>query len=309
MADGKWIPDLRPDMPLPDTARRVLSVRLQVVRHFLPLAVHEADRDPEYVHQLRVGTRRAAAALRIFRDCLPGKLHKAVRNTLRRVRRAAGAARDWDVFLIDLLARQKKKQAKEKAGSDFLVGYSVSQRIAAQAELEMVGANQGPELDRLAEEAIAAVRAPTEDGQVVPLVGLARPMLVALLKALEEAAGKDLTDYALLHQVRIAGKRLRYAMEVFADCFAADFRDKLYPMVEEMQEILGRANDSHVAIGRLTALRDRLRRGWAEEWSRLRPGMEGMLRFHQRRLPQERRRFLKWWDRWIKVGSEGLLVS
>ena len=46
---------------------------------------------------------------------------------------------------------------------------------------------------------------------------------------------------------RIGAARLRYAMEVFADCFPPPFREVLYPMVEEMQEILGRANDSQVA--------------------------------------------------------------
>ena len=36
-------------------------------------------------------------------------------------------------------------------------------------------------------------------------------------------------------------------MEVFADCFAPAFRAELYPAVEEIQEILGNANDSYVA--------------------------------------------------------------
>src|SRR5207244_2148550 len=66
----------------------------------------------------------------------------------------------------------------------------------------------------------------------------------------DHAASGDLKDYAHLHQVRIQGKRLRYAMEVFADCFAADFKEELYPQIEEMQEILGSANDSHVGAQR-----------------------------------------------------------
>ena len=76
----------------------------------------------------------------------------------------------------------------------------------------------------------------------------------------------------------------------------------MYPAVEEMQDILGLANDSHVAIGRLTALRDRLREQQPSRWKRLRPGIESLLRSHQRRLPQERRRFLKWWRHWQESG-------
>src|SRR4051794_33720985 len=103
MAEGKWISDLKPQSPLAEAARHVLFVRLQVVKDHLPRATLEADRDIEYVHQLRVGTRRADAALRIFKACLPKKVHRKARRRLRKLRRAAGAARDWDVFLADLL--------------------------------------------------------------------------------------------------------------------------------------------------------------------------------------------------------------
>ena len=58
MAEGKWIHDLTADTPLDDAARRVLAVRLEVVRDMLPLALHDWDKDPKYVHQLRVGTQR-----------------------------------------------------------------------------------------------------------------------------------------------------------------------------------------------------------------------------------------------------------
>src|SRR5579871_6443332 len=99
MAEGKWISNLKPDAALDDAARHVLFVRLQVVKDYLPKAALEADDDSEYVHQLRVGTRRADAALRIFGDCLPKKIYKKARRRLRQLRRAAGATRDWDVFL------------------------------------------------------------------------------------------------------------------------------------------------------------------------------------------------------------------
>jgi CHAD domain-containing protein len=309
MADGKWITDLAADVPLAEAARHVLAVRLRVVGEALPRAVFEADRDPEHVHQLRVATRRADAAVRIFAPCLPDRAYRTARRRLRRLRRAAGAARDWDVFLIALLARCEGQPAKEQPGLDFLIGYAAGQRRAAQAQLEEAGADQMSGFETFLAETVAAVRAPQEAGlQSATLLDLARPLLSRLLHDLEVKASGDLEDYAHLHQVRIAGKRLRYAMEVFALCFDASFREKLYPQVEEMQEILGRANDSHVAEGRLTALRDRLRRGAPGEWKRYQPAVAGLLRFHQRRLPQERRRFLKWWDGWRKSGAEALLA-
>src|SRR5262249_17462802 len=135
------------------------------------------------------------------------------------------------------------------------------------------------------------------------------PTLTRLLAELEEAAGGDLDDYAHLHQVRIAGKRLRYAMEVFAGCFTRPFRDVLYPAVEEMQEILGAANDSHVATGHLEALRDRLQAILPQEWKRLQPGIDGLLRYHRERLPRERERFRAWWQRWRRSGGEAAVLA
>jgi CHAD domain-containing protein len=306
MADGKWISGLKADSPLVEAARHALFVRLQVVRDYLPRAAAEADRDPENVHQLRVGTRRADAALRLFRVCLPSRTYRQARRKLRLIRRTAGAARDWDVFLIDLNERIVKLPAAQRPGVDFLIGYALGQRTAAQRDLEAVGLMEEPTFEEFRTAVVAAVR-PPEDETLRTLLDLARSMLTGRRAILEHLASGDLSDYANLHQVRIAGKRLRYAMEVFADCFDTSFRDILYPKIEEMQEVLGRANDSHVATGRLTAVRDRLRQDWPREWERLKKGIESLRRFHQRRLPQERAAFLAWWDAWRQDGSEALL--
>ena len=135
MADGKWISDLHPDTPVADAARHVLTVRLEVVRDCLPPALDRPDEDPEHVHQLRVATRRAGAALRIFAPCLPEKAFKAARKALRRLRRAAGAARDWDVFLESLAQLGWPAADKRRAALDFLTGYAMAQRAAAQDTL------------------------------------------------------------------------------------------------------------------------------------------------------------------------------
>ena len=309
MAEGKWISDLKPEAPLAEAARHVLFVRLQVVKDFLPRAALEADSDIEHVHQLRVGTRRADAALRIFECCLPAKKHRKARKRLRKLRRAAGGARDWDVFLADLLEREEEADAKHREGLDFLIGYAVGQRTAAHATLEAVYQTQGPDFESFLARTVDAVSPAQSDPAPAILVDLARPMLFERLKELEQAALGDLTDYAQLHQVRIAGKRLRYAMEIFADCFDSTFRDTLYPRIEELQEILGRANDSHVAAGRLLDLRSRGKILCPTAWPRLQPGIEQLLRSHQRRLPQERRRFLKWWSAWHPTGSEAVMTS
>ncbi len=307
MAEGKWISDLEAETPLADAARRVLTVRLEVVRDYLPKALHEADKDPENVHQLRVGTRRAGAAVEIFARCLPDKIYRSARRQLRRVRRAAGEARDWDVFLLALMEWGDNAAEKCRPGVDYLHGYAMARRAAAQEHLCAAAPDEPFAFDRLLADVVSAVDQGDGAGPEETLIDLAQPLLAGLLKELDRAANQDLNDYENLHRVRIVGKRLRYAMEVFADCFAEGFREQMYPAVEEMQEILGLANDSYVGARRLGELRDRLRAAWPDEWKRVKFGVEALLRYHRRRLPQERKRFLKWWKRWQESGGETAL--
>jgi CHAD domain-containing protein len=303
LAGGKWISDLETTTPVAAAARHALTVRLEVVRDYLPLALRQADHDPEHVHQLRVGTRRARAALDIFACCLPAKVYKAARKHLRGICRLAGEARDWDVFLTSLMDWSPRLPNKHRPGLDSLVGYALARREAAQQQLEAAGEDYPFAFDRFLAQTVAAVHK-SVDLRLRSLRDLARPMLVNLLKDLDQAAAGNLDDYDHLHRVRILGKRLRYAMEVFADCFAPPFRDQLYPAVEEMQEILGNANDSHVACIWLGKLAVRLKALPPKEWKRYSPGLEGLLEHHQARLSQERRRFLDWWSQWCQAGSE-----
>jgi hypothetical protein len=53
-----------------------------------------------------------------------------------------------------------------------------------------------------------------------------------------------------------------------------------------------------VACGRLEVIREALQAVLASSWKRFKPGVEGLLRFHQKRLPQERLHFLTWWGNW-----------
>jgi CHAD domain-containing protein len=186
---------------------------------------------------------------------------------------------------------------------DCLVGYAVARREAAQCQLEDAGEDYPFAFERFLAETVANIHEPSDQSSC-NLVDLARPRLSGLLAELEEAAGGPLDNYEHLHRVRIVGKRLRYAMEVFADCFTPPFREALYPRVVEMQEILGSANDSYVACTRLDAFSKRLQAQVPREWKRYSSGLEPLLQYHQARLVEERRRFQDWWTRWRDWGGE-----
>ena len=277
---------------------------LEAVRDALPLAVRKADRDREYVHQPRVSTRRplqhwrsSPAACQSQSSAWPSE-PSAASFAAPRCRPRLGR--------VSISLPSDGSAGRWRPGLSCFAGYAQAQRVAAQAGLEVACPQCPFAMDRSLAETAAAVHRPALAAGVAMLADLAEPLLGRLLQELRNAAAGDLDDYEHLHEVRIVGKRLRYSMEVFAECYNSTFKHDLYALVEEMQEILGRANDSHVAAGRLIGLRDRLRLLPEVDRKRFRPGIDGLLRHHQRRLPRERDRFRQWWLRWEQaVGSTG----
>jgi CHAD domain-containing protein len=299
---GKWIEDLTAQTPLVEAARRTLEVRLRVVQEYLGLALRQAAEDPEYVHQLRVGVRRAVAALEVFADCLPRKVYRRARKRLRRLRRAAGAARDWDVFLLEL---QTRLGSRARAGLDFLFGYALGQRQAAQAQLQAACPDYPEACERLQARLLRAVRPPRK--KCLPLLEWARPVLRRLLEELEQAVDQEGNDPAQLHQVRIAGKRLRYALEIFAGCFPPVFKEVYYPAIETLQEILGRANDSILARQRLEEVQEQLTARCPDLAQRYQAALQELHRVYGRRWQEERRRYQAWRRQWQQAGMAAAL--
>ena len=94
---SKWL-EAAPEEPLAAVIRRALSTRLDAVAFFLKRAAKRWEQDPEYVHQLRVWSRRAAAALQLSKPLVPDSRRRRVAKHLKQIRRAANDARDDDVF-------------------------------------------------------------------------------------------------------------------------------------------------------------------------------------------------------------------
>jgi CHAD domain-containing protein len=309
MADGKWIEGLTPEMGVAEAATAVLATRLDVVRHYLPLASEKPYDDPEYIHQLRVGTRRVGAALRVFADCLPGKQRRSLRRRLRAIRRAAGDARDWDVFLIGLSESRSLTAAAGRPALDYLAGYAMGERSAAQAQLAQTAAQAGPKFMEESAALPGLAHAPKAKSAPATFGELATAQFGPLLAVFNSAAAANPRDPSALHRLRIQGKRLRYALEIFAACFPPQFKVVLYAAVEQLQEILGSIQDSSVGIEYLTALRERIRKSLPDEWGRLKKGFDAQLKAMRGRMPAGRRAYQKWRRNWQKLVRELKLES
>jgi CHAD domain-containing protein len=249
-ASGKWIEGIGPDTTVADAARRSLELRLAVVSHALPLAAHLSEHDIEHVHRLRVATRRAAAALKLYRDWLPRKSARWVKKRLRQMRRAASEARDLDV-LIERLTRE------DDSGAGPIVHFLEAKRIAVQPEIVELAKElrHDDEFIRKAARLVRKIANSDGDGHnggPKKLRDWAPEQLARFRTELVDLIPDGSDDVAALHQFRIRCKALRYAIELLAPAFDPQLRKEVYPAVEELQERLGKITD-HIAAMRLLA--------------------------------------------------------
>ncbi len=301
MADGKWITGINSATSLQAAARLALEARLGAVLKHLPKAMHKAHEDVEHVHQLRVATRRARAAIDLFADCIAEKCYKRLRKILRRLRRLAGDARDCDVFLARLRDPLAAATPREVAGLHWIAGNFSATRAHAQAKLTEGGAAAREQLDSLLSDACDELQANAGGAPSrFRLPDHARPHLLELIHKLEERATGDARDLPQLHQIRIQGKRLRYAIEVFAKVFPTSLSEEIHPQVEGLQEILGRINDHSVAVERLTQMRSHARQFEEALWPTWRPGVESLLRTERKQLANERKHYERFWQTWCR---------
>ncbi len=222
-----------------------LAVRFDLVWHYLPRAA-DLPAVTENVHQLRVATRRAMAAMQIFEALLPPRRAWWMNKQLKRVRKAAGDARDLDV----LAERLAKSEAADHAVGKDLLKRIERLRADAQQPIEKVRHKlRDKDFPRRRAELIDRVRLRGKaDRLILPTLETAAHRALGLLvEDFFAAAAGDFSDYAALHAFRIQGKQLRYAMEIFAGAFPPAFRSEQYPVVEELQERLGRINDHRAA--------------------------------------------------------------
>lgn len=237
----KWIEAVDGDRPS-DVAVRTLESRLGAVCQLLPPAADKEERDVEHVHQLRVWTRRATAALNLYEDLMPRRRFSWMRKQLKRVRRAANAARNCDVLIERL--RNKHSQRGTKRWLKEVRGERADAQQPIVAVYERLG--HGDRFAQRIDKLLQRVRSLGEEQAGTASIGFgdwARGRLRSLVEQFFAAVPFDKTDEAALHKFRIHGKELRYALELLAGALPDEFRTKLYPTIEDMQNRLGEIND------------------------------------------------------------------
>ena len=249
-------PDFNASDLMSDAGRQVLGF------HFRRMILNEPGtrkgRDIEALHDMRVATRRMRAAFRIFGDYYPPSVIAPFLKTLRRTGRALGAVRDLDVFEERTQAYRETMPESQKGGLDPFMVELRAQRDSARGRLltHLDSARYGSFVAGFAE----FIESRGSDSVRRQLRGMPEPRLVrhvapmaitqrfAAVRAYEgwvEAPDTPLDRY---HALRIAVKRLRYALEFFSEVLGPSSQNLIVKSAA-LQDQLGLLQDGVVASG------------------------------------------------------------
>jgi CHAD domain-containing protein len=243
MPVDKWITSESANLPLPDVARRAVVDRLGGVLHFLPRAAFLWQEDPEHIHSLRVSSRRAAAALRLFGALGRKKRMQRMIRLMKRVRKSADSARDVDVYLERL--RKREEPAAATLVCDLVTKRRSSQRSVVDAAIPLL------KDERFARRIAKLPREFSKASGELTFGDWCSIELGREWKRFLRSVPPKHPQPDQLHEFRIAGKAFRYSLEILAGGLPSPVRQKLYPQVEELQNELGAIQDHAVAAQRL----------------------------------------------------------
>lgn len=283
---GKWIQGALPDDPVSVAAREALRARLRAVEFYLPLAAFKSERDVEYVHQLRVASRRALAAVRTFARLLSERQVAWLSKQLKKIRKAAGDARELDVLERRIADRLTPVPSPAR---DALIAKIEKRRDRAQKPIRKLRAKMLKKEFAARSRRIAKGVRWRGEGDEPSFAAAAAVCLRSVAEPFFAAAQGETSQLAALHRFRIEAKHLRYSMEIFAAALDPEFRAALYPAVEEVQSRLGEVNDHAAALEQCEA--------WLADWDDP-PAMQALreiVELDRQSLGVERERFARWW--------------
>lgn len=224
------------------------------LRHWTENRAAALSGDPEGVHEMRVALRRTRVALSDFREVIPHSHFARMKRETKWLLGKLGSARNWDVFLAELLAPVEAA----RPGDEGLTRL----RIAAEAErakgyVQARRAIRSPRysafqtrtrrswlLDKSRRQGSNGT-GKSRDELAVKLAGrLLRKRNKVVLKL-----GRDIKKLSARerHRLRIALKKFRYTAEFFRSLYQKKREKAYFHALTRLQDSLGRMNDVVVA--------------------------------------------------------------
>ncbi|MFM0735028.1 CHAD domain-containing protein [Paraburkholderia sediminicola] len=199
-------------------------------------AVRE-DASPEALHKLRVSLRRLRSLWWAFEPLLDKGENTRQRALYKYLAAAAGKTRDWDI-LIELITQDERVAHEmtprlQEARGDAL---ATSRETLSNADVK-----------HLLQDALTSAKKELNTAhERVPLQKFVDKRVAvserALKKRIKRASHAKRSNYAAFHDVRKAGKKLRYLLEFFEPVLHSSHK-RIQKRLKQIQKRFGTLND------------------------------------------------------------------
>ncbi len=216
------------------------------------------DDDPEWIHQMRVGTRRLRSCLGLVGRFVADDRLAPLLAEIRWLAGILGHARDWDVFATETVPAAALSLAAEGAARASF--HPLSVRVGRRRKAARAAARDAIRSSRfqqllLTVGALCALpdfgtAACGDPATTAPIRAsrFARQLLRRRHRRLVRRAAAGIAgEPAERHALRIAAKKLRYAAEFFAPLLDGDRARDYVHALAALQDVLGRGNDAVTA--------------------------------------------------------------
>jgi CHAD domain-containing protein len=278
--------------------------------------------DIEYIHRMRVASRRLRAALPLFRSCFPAKQYTRWMQEIATITRALGNARDVDVQIAFLVKYRKRTAAalnakapdghEQENALEPAIAYLLRDLKKRRQQLQnrVLSALDSLEKSGIIDEMRAAFALRIVSCRRTPVQSVAYGIPTIAAYRIESRLSTVLSfegwvshadAVAEHHAMRIAAKKLRYTIEVYGPVYKGGLK-QTHARVKNLQEILGDLHDCDVWIDHITLLllreRGRMRGGSNDK----RPDTATLASLRRFLAGRERersllhRRFMRYWQ-------------
>ncbi|MFM0095426.1 CHAD domain-containing protein [Paraburkholderia nemoris] len=199
-------------------------------------AVRE-DASPEALHKLRVSLRRLRSLWWAFEPLLDKGENTRQRALYKYLANAAGKTRDWDI-LIELIARD------ERVAHEMTPTLQAARGGALETSRETLS---NADVKHLLQDALSSANRELNTARErVPLQKFVDKRVSAsersLKKRIKRASRAKRSNYTAFHDVRKAGKKVRYLLEFFRPVLSGSHK-RILRRLKQIQKRFGTLND------------------------------------------------------------------
>jgi len=263
-------------------------------------------KDIEFIHRMRVASRRIRSCLPLFEECFPSKKYRTWRKEIRNITRALREARDADeqIALLKAYTENLKEESLSPGAQRFLL------RLRQRRE-------------QMQKRVIKAIDRLLESGVVEDMEKLCRKMrrgrrytgvnspdiyqkaIFHITSRIEEIFVHESSVYIPEnikehHAMRIAVKRLRYTMEVFSPLYEGELETQI-AVCKKLQDMLGDLHDCDVWMDYLPQFMEKERAysldffGQDDSFGILKPGLLRLQQYLRERRLAIYEEFVTYW--------------